>query len=53
MKAKKARKPKALHRGKKLEAKKPLFVAVEHGASSGKVTTQSFGITKFVDVPSN
>ncbi len=49
MKTKKARKTKALHRGKKLEAKKPLFVAAEHGAGgSGKVSMQDFNITQTV-----
>jgi hypothetical protein len=39
---------KRLHKGKKIEAKKPLFVAAEHGATtggSGKVTFNPFSIT--------
>jgi hypothetical protein len=35
MKTKGKNAKKRLHRGKKIEAKKPLFVAVEHGTTTG------------------
>ncbi len=38
---KRAKAGKHLKRGKKLEAKKPLFVAAEHGASATKTQPQT------------
>jgi hypothetical protein len=35
MKTKGKNAKKRLHKGKKIEAKKPLFAAVEHGATTG------------------
>lgn len=55
MKTKKARKTKSLHRGKKLEKKKPLFVIAEHlpsNSGSGKVATNDFTFTTPVSKPS-
>ncbi len=55
MKTKKARKTRALQRGMKLEAKKPLFTAAEHGATTGggNASIREFNFTQAVSKASS